>query len=244
VTAKDKGTRPPNTLQRKLPKDKTTSRDIADLVTESVAGNVIIARTWSGPVYGVEIDATDLYTAIDAAGEAVNRGDLQQLERMLAAQAVSLNSMFVRLAQLAHDNTGFEQYHTNMRLAFKAQSQCRNTIETLALMKNPPVFAKQANIASGSQQVNNVGQLNQGIARAGLPAGTPSKLLEGAINGERLDAGASSETIQGHPAVEAMGAVNGAAHGGRQGARVQKRLQGRAEAERARPRPRAQPVTQ
>jgi hypothetical protein len=131
-----------------------------------------------------------------------------------------------------------------MRLAFKAQSQCGNTVETLALMKNPPVFGKQANIASGSQQVNNVGQLNQGIARAGLPAAAPSKLLEGAINGERLDAGASSETIEGHPAVEAVGAVNGAAHGGRQGARVSEPIQGRRAAEVARVRPRAQPVTQ
>jgi hypothetical protein len=42
-----------------------------------------------------------------------------------------------------------------MRMALKAQSQCRQTLETLATIKNPPVvFARQANIAQGPQQVN------------------------------------------------------------------------------------------
>lgn len=40
------------------------------------------------------------------------------------------------------------------RLALKAQGQCRATVETLAAIKNPPVvFARQANIAHGPQQV-------------------------------------------------------------------------------------------
>jgi hypothetical protein len=39
---------------------------------------------------------------------------------------------------------------TYMRLALRAQSQCRATLETLAAIKNPPVaFANQANIAHG-----------------------------------------------------------------------------------------------
>jgi hypothetical protein len=43
-----------------------------------------------------------------------------------------------------------------MRLALKAQGQCRATLETLAAIKNPPVvFAKQRNISHGHQQVNN-----------------------------------------------------------------------------------------
>jgi hypothetical protein len=44
-----------------------------------------------------------------------------------------------------------------MRLALKAQRQCRATIETLVMAKNPaPVtFVKQANVAHGPQQVNN-----------------------------------------------------------------------------------------
>jgi hypothetical protein len=44
-----------------------------------------------------------------------------------------------------------------LRLGSKAQSQCRATVETLNLMKNPPsaMFVKQANLAI-NQQVNTV----------------------------------------------------------------------------------------
>jgi len=44
-----------------------------------------------------------------------------------------------------------------LRLALKAQAQCRTTVETLVEMKNPrPVaFVSQANISNGPQQVNN-----------------------------------------------------------------------------------------
>jgi hypothetical protein len=45
---------------------------------------------------------------------------------------------------------------TYLRLALKAQSQCRATLETLAAIRNPqPVaFVRQANIAHGPQQLN------------------------------------------------------------------------------------------
>jgi hypothetical protein len=44
----------------------------------------------------------------------------------------------------------------------RAGHQCRATVETLALSKNPPVFARQANIAHGPQQVNNEAALARG----------------------------------------------------------------------------------
>jgi hypothetical protein len=41
-----------------------------------------------------------------------------------------------------------------VRLTLKAVGQCRATLETLAAIKNPlVVFAKQANMAHGPQQV-------------------------------------------------------------------------------------------
>jgi hypothetical protein len=43
-----------------------------------------------------------------------------------------------------------------MRLALKAQSQCRATVQTLAEIKHPAViYARQPNVTSGPQQVNN-----------------------------------------------------------------------------------------
>jgi hypothetical protein len=60
-----------------------------------------------------------------------------------------------------------------MRLALRAQGQCRATLETLAAIKNPPVvFARQANINNGGQQqVNN----------APAPTDTPASSQPGAI---------------------------------------------------------------
>ena len=109
-----------------------------------------------------------------------------------------------------------------LRLAFKAQSQCRTTIETLAEMKNPrPVaFVRQANISNGPQQVNN------GVAESRYPTNTrpsarpgenenpQSKLLEAQSN-EWMDSRATAETSGANPALEAVGAVNGAENGGR-----------------------------
>jgi hypothetical protein len=60
------------------------------------------------------------------------------------------------------------------RLALKAQGQCRATIETLALMKNPPtVFARQANIAHGPQQVDGLRSDVRGRHRRSVHEGPP-----------------------------------------------------------------------
>jgi len=82
-----------------------------------------------------------------------------------------------------------------LRLALRAQSQCRATAETLAFMKNPPVFARQANLAQGLQPVNNVvvqpARDADARARAEHLEGGPSKLLEGPH--ERVDSGTSGQ---------------------------------------------------
>jgi hypothetical protein len=58
---------------------------------------------------------------------------------VLVAQAASLNSIFTELARRAGLNMGeyIGATESYMRLALKAQAQCRATIETLAAMKNP-----------------------------------------------------------------------------------------------------------
>lgn len=64
-------------------------------------------------------------------------------------------------------------------MALRAPTQSRMTLETLATIKNPPIFAKQANIAGGHQQINNG-------SRAGDLETGQTKVLE-VGNGERLD---------------------------------------------------------
>jgi hypothetical protein len=75
-----------------------------------------------------------------------------------------------------------------MRLALKAQSQCRATLETLSVVKNPPsvAFVRQANIANGPQQVNNGPPSAADASRARETEIQPNKLLERRQN-ELLD---------------------------------------------------------
>lgn len=90
--------------------------------------------------------------------EAVNGGDLSRGEEMLVVQAHSLDALFNILARRAMANVGvnLEACEMYLKLALRSQSQSRQTVETLAMIKNPPtVFARQANLTTGPQQINN-----------------------------------------------------------------------------------------
>jgi hypothetical protein len=90
-----------------------------------------------------------------------------------------------------------------MRMAMKAQNQCRMTLETLSNIKNPPViYAKQANIANGPQQVNN-------HAHASENKNQPNKILEQGHD-ERMDGGTQSQSSDSHSKLETVDAGHGA----------------------------------
>lgn len=122
-------------------------------------------------------------------------------------QAHTLDAIFNELARRAALNMGEYINATDryLRLALKAQNQCRATLETLAAIKNPPViYAKQANIANGPQQVNN------GTMPA--PAGVghviePNKLLEHE-HGQWLDTGTQSAAIVANPSMASVGEID------------------------------------
>lgn len=92
---------------------------------------------------------------------------------MLAAQTIALNAVFSDIAWRAARNTMeyLPATETYLRLALKAQAQCRATIEALAEIKNPrPVaFVKQANIAQGTSALN-ISDRNAGEPRTRLSA--------------------------------------------------------------------------
>ena len=114
--------------------------------------------------------------------ELVGDGDLGRAEALLTTQAHTLDAIFHNLARRAAPNVGEHPNaaETYLRLALKAQSQCRATLETLAAMKNPqPVaFVRQANIAHGPQQVNNGSASVAGDFHARGTENRQNKLLE------------------------------------------------------------------
>lgn len=139
--------------------------------------------------------------------EQVNKGDLGRAEAMLVAQAHSLDALFHALVQKSALNMGeyLDAAERFMRLALKAQSQCRATLETLAAIKNPPViYARQANIAHGPQQVNNGDGPD---LRTRENQSEPNKLLE-QNHEQRLDSGAASKAVSGDTELAAVGAVD------------------------------------
>jgi len=145
---------------------------------------------------GKELGVTELLTAMRKAGDETVAGDMGRFERVLTHQFLTLDALFNNLAQRSGRQDSFKGIEVLMRLALKAQSQARATAETLALMKNPMPYIRQANIANGPQQVNN----GQSATGAGNFQTEPNKLLE-ADHGERLDFGAQAAAGRADPAM-------------------------------------------
>lgn len=157
-----------------------------------------------------EQDICELIDQLRTKFDQVENGDLKHCESMLVGQAHALQAIFVNLARRSAKQEYLNQCETYLRLALKAQNQCRATIETLAAIKNPPVvFAKQANInqGGGNQQVNNGTPLpNSGTctrthAHAGEIINQQNELLEVQHGGETVDTRTAGATIGKNPAM-------------------------------------------
>jgi iron only hydrogenase large subunit-like protein len=74
-----------------------------------------------------------------------------------------------------------------MNLAFKAQNQSRLTLQALLGLKQPKrsTFVKQANIAHGHQQVNNLAEKNQNSQNKALERKAMA-CTGGCRNGQRV----------------------------------------------------------
>lgn len=152
-----------------------------------------------------DIDTPTLLATLRDQAAAVQTGDLAHAEAMLINQASSLQALFVRLTERAMEQTHMPNLEGFMRLALRAQSQCRATMETLAAIKNPPiVYARQANVTSGPQQINNG---TAAPTRAREIETEQSQLSKGTH--ELLpDTRASQAESQVNPALETLGEID------------------------------------
>ena len=130
----------------------------------------------------------------------ISKGNLLELESMLFSQAYALNTMFATLMTRANRQEYLPPTQTLMTLAFKAQNQCRTTLETLINLKTPShtAFIKQANISHGHQQVNNLIKKNE-ISKNELLRNGHAKLdTRGKTKAKRID-----------PIMETLDKING-----------------------------------
>jgi hypothetical protein len=206
--------RDPNTLPVYVRPGDDPDRAVAETAAGGIASNARTMQMFgNGGMFGPdELSLTGCIEALRNGAQAVHGGDLAGAETMLTAQAVALDSIFGALAQRAALNLGesLEATERYMRLALKAQGQCRATLETLAAIKNPPVvFARQANINNGGQQQVNNGApgAGQDTAHAANKPTALTGLLE-ASDGKWLDPGATRAAGGADPELATVGEVN------------------------------------
>lgn len=186
----------------------STHRAIATTATKPTVQAAITATTLLSPHFN-DTSLNELTNLLSEHVKQTQDGDLSLPEAMLVSQAQTLDLLFNRLTRQAVGNIGSypETVGLYMKLALRAQSQCRAVAEALHEMKYPkPVaFFQQANIANGPQQINNA---QAPASRAGEIEKAPNELLE-QTHGQRLDDGAAGQAIGANSHLEAVGAVHG-----------------------------------
>lgn len=198
---------PRNRTLKASPKEgQSQDRFMSEIALSAVAANTTTAMSFSRGTFG-ELDLTESIAVMREKVAKVQAGDMSEVEATLTAQASTLDAMFNELARRAALNMGEHLNATEiyLRHAFKAQAQCRSTLEALAEIKNPrPVaFVKQANIANGPQQINN-----------GEPRAREKTIQSNELSGDSYellpDTRASQAASRINPEVETVGEIHGA----------------------------------
>ncbi len=193
-----------NQLKIKYDKVKSENRQLAEIGLSPTLLNAATASVFTKGIIG-EIDLTEAVEVMQENANKINAGDLKALEATLSSQVTSLDTVFNALARRANNSDTLTKLETYMRLALKAQAQCARTIEVLAAMKNPPVvFAKQANITNGNQQINNGSLPSNSHAHAGKTVNQPNELLEVNHGSKAMDIGTTQTTSRKDKAMAAV----------------------------------------
>jgi hypothetical protein len=225
-TASKKTMRKPasNTVNVTRADGEPKGKALAATALRPTVNAAVTMRQLSSQLLG-DVDLSDLIAAIADQAKAVNGGDLKRAEGILITQAHTLDALFNNLARRSTMNMGeyMGAAETYMKLALRAQNQCRATLQTLGELKNPrPVaFVKQANISNGPQQVNNGQPMDNphaSHAHTGAHAeknqSQPNELLE-AKPCDQLDTRTPSTAGALNPAMATVGEVHRAADRGR-----------------------------
>lgn len=193
------------------PATKRAAVPVEELTMHAELNAAAIIQEYAKPLG--ERSLQSMVTDLGNSCVAVQNGDMRECEAMLMSQAKALQAIFMNLSRRALVQERQAHFESFFRMAMKAQNQCRMTVETLSAIKNPPVvFAKQANIAHGHQQVNN---------SVAAPVRTeneiPGNEESGASHELLPHTRASQVEVRTDPPMETMGALNRTPHRRRKG---------------------------
>jgi len=148
----------PNPLELVRRDGENNGRTLARTLLDPVSRHASLSSVYADQVFGGDVQASITETA-NLLGDELDKavgGDLTMATRILASQAVSLDAMFTELARRASVNMAeypqaMERY---MRLAFKAQSASRSTLEALARLHQPrEQTVRHVHVNGGGQAV-------------------------------------------------------------------------------------------
>ena len=153
------GMEPNNALTVEQTTDETGAQAMARKVLDPGFRHAVTASSFAGKVLGNSIEHPGLMDYVDhvlKVGGKAEAGDLAVASRLLASQAITLDAMFTELARRAALNmseyvNAAERYG---RLALKAQSNCRATLETLTKLHQPrEQTVRHVHVNEGGQAV-------------------------------------------------------------------------------------------
>lgn len=208
------GLEPNNSLQIEQSTDETGAQAMARHFLQPSLKNAGAASGFMVKMFGDKDERPGLHdyaTHVQKVAKAAEAGDIGMASQMLAAQALTLDAMFAELARRTAMNMGdyvnaSERYG---RLALKAQSNCRATLETLVKLHQPreqtvrhvhvneggqAVIADQIhNHRGGGENAKSIEQCHA-TGAAGASAALPSP--DAAGNGVPISSGEGEAAVQ------------------------------------------------
>ena len=161
------------------------------------------------------VELSGLVDALTEQTRASSEGNLKQAEAMLTPQAHVLDALFNRLTRIAMNAEHLDTADRYLKLALRAQSQCRATWEAISAIQNPPMagYVAQANIARNQQIINETS--TRAVAREN--GNLQNELLEQSKHepDKWLDRGAPEEAVEVDQDLETVEEVNRSKEPGR-----------------------------
>ncbi len=123
-----------STLNIPAQKGKSETRQMAEVAMRPMIRNGFIVGSLGGKQFGGEQpDLTETVEIMAEACEKVRSNDLRDQRDILTSQAMALDAIFTLMVARSENNmkdhfTAAERF---MRMALKAQAQCRTTIDAL-----------------------------------------------------------------------------------------------------------------
>ncbi len=162
MTTKRKPTgaiQPNSALKVEQSSDETGAQAFARELLQPTLKGAAAASAYTDKMFGGALELPGLGDYADhiekVTAQAAN-GDVAMASKILAAQAITLDGMFAELARRAAINMG--EYATASerygRLALKAQSNCRATLEALAKLHQPrEQTVRHVHVTEGGQAI-------------------------------------------------------------------------------------------